>query len=142
MKSSPSYEAAKVLYSSIRSPAFLARRLRWSTIAKLTHARSRFEHCHAFVDMNERGPRVGFANMSRTRQINSIRATRDKRYVSFVSPDRLIDYSSDPQGLLDSCKSLPNRSYPFWRIVCGTTEIGPAESLFLASQKHHDGNTR
>ena len=43
---------------------------------------------------------------------------------------------------LDSCKSLPNRSYPFWRIVCGTTEIGPVENLFLAPQKHHDGNTR
>ena len=80
--------------------------------------------------------------MSRTRQINSTRATRDERHVSFFSPWRLIDYRSTPQGLLDSCKSLPNRSYPFWRIVCGTTEIGPVENLFLASQKHHDGNTR
>ena len=72
-------------------------------------------------------------------QVNALRLLErsEQRY-------RLLfeDYSSDPQGLLDSCKSLPNRSYPFWRIVCGTTEIGPAESLFLASQKHHDGNTR
>jgi len=36
---------------------------------------------------------------------------------------------------LDTGESLPDYSYPLRRIVSGTTEISPAESLFLASKK-------